>query len=65
MPPFLSFSSGPAVCPGGQLVTMIATEWLALLLKQHFQLLARGDLDKDRLPGTFDYFAIRLRRLSA
>ena len=65
LPPFLSFSSGPAVCPGRQLVTMIATEWLTLLLKQHFQLVAPRGLDKDRLPGTFDYFSIRLRRLSA
>lgn len=63
VPPFLSFSSGPAVCPGRQLITMIATEWLVLLLKQRFQLMAPRGVDKDWLPGTLDYFSIRLRRL--
>jgi hypothetical protein len=41
---------------------MIATEWLALLLKHQFHPLAPRDLDKSRLVGAFDYFAIRLRR---
>jgi hypothetical protein len=61
-PPFLSFSGGPGQCPGRQVVTLIATAWLATLVKQQLTLLHPADLLRaDRLPGNFNYFSIRLR----
>jgi hypothetical protein len=40
----------------------MATEWLSALRKQPLTLVAPEMLRGDRLPGTLDFFAIRLRR---
>ncbi len=60
--PFLSFSSGPASCPGRHLVTLIGTAWLSALLPERLELLAPRCLARgNQLPGTFDYFSILFR----
>jgi hypothetical protein len=60
--PFLSFSSGSGVCPGRQVVTLIATAWLSALLKQKLDLIhPKRLLQPNCLPDSFNYFSIRLR----
>jgi cytochrome P450 len=60
--PFIPFSAGPAACPGRHLVSMLAAEAMAVLLRRGEIAVLRPRLDPSGpLPGTFDPFAVRLR----
>jgi cytochrome P450 len=62
VPPFVPFSAGPAACPGRHLVSLVASAWLAALLRTPLQLLDADKLDPGKpLPGTLDHVALRFR----
>ena len=59
--PLLPFSFGPSACPGGHLVSLIGSAWLAVLLTEATPVLVEpASLDAaGPLPGTLDHFKIR------
>ena len=60
--PLVPFSSGPAMCPGRNVVLLTASLALAALLFEHSYELSGADLGPDvRLPGTLRPFGLSFR----
>jgi cytochrome P450 len=55
--PFIPFSAGPAICPAQNLVLMLASHWLAAMMRDHrYYLRLPHKLMPSKLPPTFDQF---------
>jgi len=54
------FSGGPAICPGHNLVPMVACTAVASVLCRKCLSLISPSMNLSRLPGTLDHFGIRL-----
>jgi cytochrome P450 len=61
--PLIPFSAGPGICPGRNLVLLVASTMLAALLDDRtLELVGGGSLRPDRpLPGTFSPYRLRFR----
>ncbi len=63
--PLIPFSSGPAICPGRNLVLLLGSYMLASLMGEHtFELVPQDRLNRHHpLPATLDHFSLRFRLL--
>jgi cytochrome P450 len=58
--PLVPFSGGPAICPGRNLVLLLASNMLAALVDDHALRLVDADrLPPSDLPGTLDNYSLR------
>jgi cytochrome P450 len=55
------FSAGPAMCPGHNLVPMVASLFIDRLLSEASITLVEPSLDPNALPGTLNNFEVKLR----
>jgi cytochrome P450 len=62
--PLIPFSEGPAVCPGRNLMLLLASTMIAAILDRgRVRLIDGRRLATDRLPGTLNHFRLRFEIL--